>query len=289
MANPFDLSNDAAYRQWRNEKLARKPTDTAVLMVAVENPETPTPAERDAIFARCRDYNMAIYATGRPIDKPGALAFARRFGLARLDSPLWTGEDGVTAIKVNGEGRQAAYIPYSNRPLSWHTDGYYNDSGHQVRGMLLHCARDAASGGASALMDPEIAYIHLRDQNPNHIAALSRLDVLTIPANHEGGAMIRPAHTGPVFSVMAGRLHMRYSARKRYVEWRDDAMTTAARQALDLLLGSDNDDIIRHRLQPGEGLISNNILHNRGGFDDHREAGRDRLLYRVRFLDRVTA
>jgi len=82
---------------------------------------------------------------------------------------------------------------------------------------------------------------------------------------------------------------MRYSARKRNVEWRGDALTSAARHALGLLLEGDNDDIIRHRLQPGEGLISNNVLHNRGGFENDRETGRDRLLYRARFLDRVTA
>lgn len=55
------------------------------------------------------------------------------------------------------------------------------------------------------------------------------------------------------------------------------------------MLESDNDDIIRHRLQPGEGLISNNVLHNLSGFEDHPETGRDRLLYWARFLDRVTA
>jgi len=289
MGNPFDLGNDAAYRLWRGEKLARKSADPASLLVAVDNPEAPTPAERDAIVERCRDYNMAIYATPRPLGRSGALAFAHQLGLTRFDSPLWTGTDGVTTIQAAGEGRQAAYIPYSNRPLSWHTDGYYNDSNDQVRGVLLHCERDAASGGATALMDPEIVYIRLRDENQDHIAALSRLDVLTIPANYEADAMIRPAQTGAVFSTIDGRLHMRYSARKRNVEWRGDALTSAARHALGLLLEGDNDDIIRHRLQPGEGLISNNVLHNRGGFENDRETGRDRLLYRARFLDRVTA
>jgi hypothetical protein len=289
MGNPFDLGNDAAYRQWRGNKLVRKPAGPAALLVVVESPEALTPAELDAIITRCRDYNMAIYTTPRPLGKPGTLAFARQLGLTRFDSPLWTGSDGVTAIQAAGEGRQAAYIPYSNRPLSWHTDGYYNDSGHQVRGVVLHCERNAASGGVTALMDPDIAYIRLRDENPDHIAALSRADVLTIPANYEADALIRPAQTGPVFSTIDDRLHMRYSARKRYVEWRDDGATWAARQALDLLLEGDNDDIIRHRLQPGEGLISNNVLHNRSGFEDHPETGRDRLLYRARFLDRVSA
>ena len=39
------------------------------------------------------------------------------------------------------------------------------------------------------------------------------------------------------------------------------------------------------RLQAGEGLISNNVLHNRTAFSD--KPGHNRLLYRARFFDRI--
>ncbi len=79
---------------------------------------------------------------------------------------------------------------------------------------------------------------------------------------------------------------MRYTARKRNVVWRRDAKTQAAVQALQEVLESDP-LIIHYKLRPGEGLICNNILHNRSGFTE-RTAGNGRLLYRVRFHDRVS-
>jgi hypothetical protein len=38
-------------------------------------------------------------------------------------------------------------------------------------------------------------------------------------------------------------------------------------------------------LQAGEGLISNNVLHNRTAFEDG--PGHRRLIYRARFYDRI--
>ena len=43
----------------------------------------------------------------------------------------------------------------------------------------------------------------------------------------------------------------------------------------------------RYRLQPGEGLISNNALHCRSGFRDDPATGRTRLVYRARYYDRI--
>ena len=80
---------------------------------------------------------------------------------------------------------------------------------------------------------------------------------------------------------------MRYSARKRNIRWRDDDVTRAARDFLSELLNAEDGPVFRYRLQPGEGLISNNVLHNRTAFSDG--AGQQRLLYRARFIDRIKA
>jgi hypothetical protein len=64
------------------------------------------------------------------------------------------------------------FIPYTHKPINWHTDGYYNTLDRRILGMTLHCAQDAEAGGENALLDHEIAYIQLRDANPDYIAAL---------------------------------------------------------------------------------------------------------------------
>jgi len=56
-------------------------------------------------------------------------------------------------------------------------------------------------------------------------------------------------------------------------------------KALEKVLESDP-LVIRYKLRPGEGIICNNILHNRTGFTESAD-GNGRLLYRVRFHDRV--
>ncbi len=185
-------------------------------------------------------------------------------------------------------GRRQRYIPYTDRPINWHTDGYYNEPRHRIRAFLLHCVRPAASGGENRLMDPEIAYIRLRDENPDFIAALMRPDAMTIPPNTEDGTEIRGARPGPVFMVdpADGSLLMRYTARTRSIVWADDPVTRAAVQCLGRVMKAGAPDVLSYRLGPGEGILTNNALHNRDGFTEEGEAGR-RLFYRGRFYDRI--
>ena len=77
------------------------------------------------------------------------------------------------------------YIPYSNKALKWHTDGYYQDS-EIVRSFVLHCVNAPESGGQLSLLDPEMLYILLADTNPDWIKALEDPECFTIPANISG-------------------------------------------------------------------------------------------------------
>jgi len=282
----FDLANTDAYRRWRDDKLDGYPVTAADLVVEVADWTSPTEAECQKISSLCTKANMAVYSVASDLSKEDALELTGTFGLSDLDIPLYTDEPGVTEITKIGEGRQGEYAPYTDRSLSWHTDGYYNTKSRQVRGMLLHCVRPAPEGGLSSLLDPEIAYIRLRDENPDFISALMDPEVLTIPANIEKGVLIRPDSLGPVFSIMDGELHMRFTARKRYVEWKQDAILELARARLQEMLDDENGPVIQHKLAAGQGLICNNVLHTRNAFTDDRTEGR--LLYRARFLDRVS-
>ena len=112
-------------------------------------------------------------------------------------------------------------------------------------------------------------------------------DAMTIPERAGENGVAREAQTGPVFSVDAdGGLHMRYTARTRSIQWKDDGPTRAAVAALEALLGDPRfPGMFRVRLQAGMGLVGHNVLHDRSAFQD--DPLQPRLLLRARFLDRV--
>jgi alpha-ketoglutarate-dependent taurine dioxygenase len=290
-ANPFDLSDGDAYRCWLDNKLEYYPRGSQQLIVEIRDPEALSRAERDAIIERCRKTNMAIYAcpVRRAHDKKLVQALGEQLGLRRMDSNLCADADGISSVCVMPAGHHHEYIPYSNRALKWHTDGYYNPPARRVRAFILHCANAAAEGGENALLDPEIVYLLLRNENTDHVRALMQPDAMHIPANVQAGEEIRGACTGAVFAVdeVSGALHMRYSARQRHIRWKTDAATQAAVRSLESLLASNNDYVFHHRLQAGQGIICNNVLHSRTAFVDDSAGRRERLLYRARYYERI--
>ena len=285
----FDLDNAAAYADWRGRKLAAHPRRLEDLLVEIADPRRLTFAEREALLARCAVANMALYAspTGTDPDKDIPRLLGRQLGLVNLDANRLADDDGISPLAVAPAGTRTEFIPYTDRGIRWHTDGYYNTLERQVRGLLLHCVQRAESGGENRLMDHEIAYILLRDENPDHIRAFMAPDAMTIPPRLEDGAIARAAQAGPVFSVYPdGFLHMRYTARTVSIEWKADAATRAAVAALERILADEASPyIFRGRLEPGMGMVCNNVLHDRSAFAD--SDARKRLLYRARYFDRI--
>jgi hypothetical protein len=290
--SPFDLQNAAAYVAWREKKLDTAPRRIEDVLVALDDPRALTANERDALLDRCAVANMAIYSshTVGEEDKEIPRRLGAQLGLHRLDSHWLTDDDAISPISVRGaeeRGERKEFIPYTDKPIKWHTDGYYNTPERTVRGLLLHCVQSAASGGENQLLDHEIAYILLRDENPDYIRAFSLLDAMVIPARCDENGVARAAQSGPVFSVDgAGFLHMRYTARSISIEWRGDAATQAAVAALARILAAPTPWTLHGRLEPGMGLICNNVLHDRSGFVETPE--RRRLLYRARYHERIT-
>ncbi|MEZ5453745.1 MAG: TauD/TfdA family dioxygenase [Thiothrix sp.] len=287
--SPFPLDDETLYQRWREQKLQNYPICLEDLVVEVNDPRNLTETEHQAILARCRKANMAVYAskTGTDPDRSIPLRLAEQFGLRRLDHNWLADDDGLTSLTVANGGQREHYIPYSNRPIQWHTDGYYNPADRQIHALLLHCVQSAPQGGENRLLDPEFVYLRLRDQNPDYIRALMQPDVMTIPARTDGNDVARAENTGPVFSVdpPTGDLHMRYTIRGRNVAWKDDPLTREALNALSDWLDCGSSYVFRGKLEPGMGLISNNVLHDRGGFEDTPQ--QRRLLYRARFMDRL--
>jgi hypothetical protein len=287
---PFDPGADDAYAAWRAEKLARYPAAIADLVVPVRDPRALTHAERSALAQRCRRANMAVYTSPmKDPDKELPRALAAQVGLHRLDRNWLADDDGISSVTVTGSGGRGDYIPYTNRPIRWHTDGYYNPPGRRIRAMVLHCVAPGAAGGENRLLDHEIAYLLLRDADPAFVAALMQPDAMTIPARSDEDGIARPAETGPVFSVDPGdgSLHMRYTARTRSIEWKNDRAVRAAQAFLEWMLANPSPYIFHVTLQPGMGVLCNNVLHDRSAFTD--DPARPRLIYRARYYDRVRA
>jgi hypothetical protein len=285
---PFDPGANDAYAAWRAEKLARYPAAIGDLVVPVRDPRALTLAERAALGERCRRANMAVYTSPmKDPDKELPRALAAQVGLHRLDRNWLADDDGISSVTVTGSGGRGDYIPYTNRPIRWHTDGYYNPPGRRIRAMVLHCVAPGAAGGENRLLDHEIAYLLLRDADPAFVAALMQPDAMTIPARSDEDGIARPAETGPVFSVDPGdgSLHMRYTARTRSIEWKNDRAVRAAQAFLEWMLANPSPYIFHVTLQPGMGVLCNNVLHDRSAFTD--DPARPRLIYRARYYDRV--
>ena len=289
---PFDLNETHSYQQWREWKRSWYPVTVEDLLVPLVDPYSLSAEEKTAILDRCLKYNLAIYSCGQVkhdiSDKNLSRTLSKQLGLTRLDAHLCTDEDDISSLKVASSGkRHQGYIPYTNRAINWHTDGYYNVISKQIHALNLHVVQQAASGGENSVMDHEIAYIRLRQENPDYIRALMEPDVMMIPANiSKEGELIRPDRYGPVFSILPdGNLHMRYTARTRSIEWKQDPVVEQAITLLHDYLHTDSPYIYRGTLQSGQGLISNNVLHDRAAFTDDDE--HKRHYYRARYFDRI--
>jgi len=276
------------YARWRDLKLARAPQRLDELIVEVRNPRQLSAAEHAALVDRCRRANMAIYVSGLgPMaDKAIPRRLGEQLGLIRLDHNPGADQDAITSLCVQTGAYHSAYIPYTDRPLAWHTDGYYNTPNRQINAFILHCVQPAAAGGVNGLIDPEMLYIRLREQEPDLILALTAAAAMTIPANIVDGVELRPPSVGPVFwRGDFGHLALRYTDRRRNIQWRDDAATKTAIEAIRALLDDPATPSFHARLDAGCGVVCNNVLHSRSRFNDAPET--NRLLYRARYYDRI--
>lgn len=300
---PFALACGVdAFTRWRDRKLAAFPKSVDELVVELKDSRNPTETECAAIRDRVRRAGMAVYVGTAEDDvdvsKDLVCALGRSFGMESLDHNPYADEDAITPLHVAAgtarleQGRKM-YIPYTSRPINWHTDGYYNTAERRIRGMILHCVRQAGgAGGENALFDPEMAYLLMREKNPEMVAAFCRDDAMIIPGNDMDADVERGDVGGPVFSLnIDGTLHMRYTARKRNIVWAADDATQAAVKFMEEILqdgGEGEAYIFRHRLSPGQGLICNNVLHTRTAFEDGGEPAGERMMLRARYLERVS-
>lgn len=279
-----------SYQNWRDAKLLGYPSNINALIVELSSSGLPSLSERKEIKRLCHKANIVIYSvpSSHKVTKDWIRSFANSFGLKTLDRNMFAASDSIstiTDVTFNHVSNSSyRYIPYTNRAITWHTDGYYNPLTRHIRSFILHCDTTAAVGGINLLLDPEILYIRLYEESPDLTTALSHTDSMTIPANIESA---RSSQVGPVFfsDPVDRNLCMRYTHRSENVEWHREIISAVTRLK-SILDEKDVPYIFQHRLEPGQGLICNNVLHTRTAFQDSIHS--KRLLYRARFLERVS-
>lgn len=289
----WSLESDNAYLSWKDKKLEQYSQVLNMDPLAIESLSNPSKSETEELLKRIRKTNLAIYSIDDQADDIDCVrkelrAFSDHLGLEIAEKHRSAGEYGIVALQVSEAERQRGYIPYSRKPMNWHTDGYYNAPDEQIKAMVLHCVRPASDGGKNQFFDPEIAYIRLRDRNPEFVDALMNPHAMSIPENREPDGKVRPESVGPVFSVdQNDRLAMRYTARTRSIEWLDNPVVRQAAAELQALLVEGDPLMYTGKLSAGQGVLCNNVLHNRTGFDPDTSTSSDRLVFRVRFHNRV--
>ena len=79
------------------------------------------------------------------------------------------------------------------------------------------------------------------------------------------------------------KLHMKFTMRERNITWNKN--TTEAINILKSIIKESSDYHIINKLEPGNGVITNNIIHMRTAFTNSKN--KNRLLYRLRSKQRV--
>ncbi len=286
--SPFLLKNEGEYRAWRARKLALRQQTPADRVYELDADGRIPSSSLEALRLQVNAHNFAIFESPRDLDKSEFLALNRQFGLQRLDSNSGMEDDGVTSLRVvEDSDRLAQYIPYTNRALSWHTDGYYNPPHRRINAFALYCVNQAGRGGGNYFFDHELMYILVRDRAPGLLAGLMAEDMMRIPANIQDNRIVRAEETGPVFAVQADgcSLQMRYTSRPRNIVWKSDRRSV---QALNLVreILVDAEASIDIRLHARQGIVCNNILHGRQAFHDS-DFDPARLVYRARYYDSI--
>jgi len=286
--SPFLLENEKQYQTWRARKLKFRqevaPTRVFKLDQQGRLPRALLQSLREQVAA----YNFVIFQSVSALDKTGFLALNSQFGLTELDANPGAEADKVTSLRVvDDTDDRTRYIPYTNRAMNWHTDGYYNSSDRRIDAFALYCVSQAGRGGGNTLFDHEMMYMLIRDKSPAALAALMCDDMLHIPANIQQNRVVRAEESGPVFALQAnhGALNMRYTSRPQNIVWKSDRESTDALNLVREILMEGSAEI-EVRLQPGQGIVCNNILHGRQAFHD-APGHPARLVYRARYHDAI--
>ncbi len=271
-------AKSAEFLRWAEEKEKNIPQNSDGILVNIHDINNVKTSEIDKIKETIYKYNSCIYSSKIALkSNTNLLKFVELVGMRTYDCNNIESNEISTITPL--QNSKINYIPYTDKLLNWHTDGYYDKK--SIFSWLLHCVNPATQGGENYLLDHELVlreYL-LRNDDINNLMAE---DALTIPASKDTS---RPEISTYIFSFKNKyrRLHMRFSMRK------DNIGTSAKASPAIIKLKEiiENDCAkysLTYKLQKNEGIITNNILHGRKAFKDDKVK---RKLLRIRSYERL--
>ena len=271
-------AKSAEFLRWAEEKEKNIPQNTDGIIVNIHDINNVKISEIAKIKETINKYNSCIYSSKVALKtNTNLLKFVESVGMRTYDCNNIESNEISTITPL--QNNKINYIPYTDKSLNWHTDGYYDKK--SIFSWLLHCVNPASQGGENYFLDHELAlreYI-LRNDDVNNLMAE---DALTIPESKETS---RSEISTYVFSFknQYKKLHMRFSMRKDNI-----GTSLKANSAMTKLREIIENDCAKYsltyKLQKNEGIITNNILHGREAFKDDKVK---RKLLRIRSYERL--
>ena len=271
-------AKSAEFLRWAEEKERNIPHNIDGIIVNIHDINNVKTSEIAKIRETINKFNSCIYSSKMALkSNTNLLRFAESVGMRTYDRNNIESNEISTITPL--ENNKINYIPYTDKSLNWHTDGYYDKK--SIFSWLLHCVHPATHGGENYLLDHELA---LREYVLRHddINNLMSEDALTIPESKDTS---RSEISTYIFSIknQYKKLHMRFSMRKDNI----GTSPKAGDAVIKLREIIENDCAkysLTYKLQKNEGIITNNILHGRRAFKDDKVK---RKLLRIRSYERL--
>ncbi|ABL02745.1 conserved hypothetical protein [Candidatus Ruthia magnifica str. Cm (Calyptogena magnifica)] len=283
------LINLDEYKHWRDEKLANASTKIEACLIEISNPFELTHSEKNKIKLLCQQNNFALFNIGQQSNYPQAIiAINKQLGLIDYDPHLYVQNQGLAYITQSVKKDQVEFIPYTNKAIGWHTDGYYNTIEQCIRAFSLFCITPANCGGENQWIDQQMVYLQLRESNPDVTKALTHTQAMSIPEHTVNGIIRRNSSIGAIFFIdkHSSQLYMRYTQRKKNIKFLDAQEVKQAITILDAYLSTTTEYHFSHTMTTNQGMLCNNILHKRSRFID--SSLKPRLLLRGRYFNRLS-
>ena len=271
-------AKSAEFLRWAEEKEKNIPQNTDGISVNIHDINNVKISEIDKIKETINKYNSCIYSSKVALKtNTNLLKFVELVGMRTYDCNNIESNEISTITPL--QNNKINYIPYTDKSLNWHTDGYYDKK--SIFSWLLHCVNPATQGGENYLLDHELAlreYV-LKNDDINNLMAE---DALTIPESKDTS---RSEISTYIFSFknQYKKLHMRFSMRKDNIGTSPKA-SSAITKLRKIIENDCAKYSLTYKLQKNEGIITNNILHGREAFKDDKVK---RKLLRIRSYERL--